>query len=652
MAFDLGSAKPVKFDLNSANPVETKEEAGQRYRDLFKVGGARKAGQELPSAAQGGLAALQGPLFGFADEVAGAGSAFAGLTQGDTNVAGNYRQGRDFVRGATTQAQQDRPVLTAATQFAASTPLMMVGGGQPAAAGALPMSIGRQSAAAAKPAFGYGALSGAGNSEANTAAGVAGDAMLGGTTSAVLAGGSVPIARGMGAAGKPVIAAINDKFSRNYAREKAVEALIRDADGAYFQGQGNPIDQALARLGRLGPDARVVDAGNKNARGLLDVVANAPGRTGPAVERVIRQRQTARAGNLVTGAQDALGVAGSYVDDLANFTAQREMAAAPLYAAAFDGAPPIVIPKDILLRDSVQAAYRRAQQMAGERGVTLPAMNPNAVQPIPPLTLRQADFLKKAMDDVLYGAKMPESNVGKNAYGLMQDTRAALVASIDDQAGPLYAKARAAFAGPTQAMEAAELGRNLLKEDATEIPALIRGLTADQREALKIGTVQGVKDMVGTQAGQTKLLKLWANPGMRERLQLVFGKDFRAFQRAILAEERKKAVEQVGRGSQTAARQFAADDLDTPAAMEAAQAATGGIRGLVDLAQRQMARIQTPEPVRDEIGRILLSSGPQARNMLAELSQYVPQVNAARAARADTAGRFAGLAFPGLIVSP
>lgn len=637
-------------------PQETADQAGARYRDVFNVGGARKAGAELPSGAQGGLAALQGPTFGFADEAAGVGGAIAGLTRGDTNIAQNYRNARDFVRGAAGQAQRDRPILTAASQFATSMPLMAATGG--AAAPTAPMTMGRSAMTAAKSGAVYGGISGAGNSEANSIGGVAGDTALGATTSAVMAGGSVPIARGMGAAGRPAIAALNDRFARSHAKEKATEALIRDAQGSVFvDGASSPIDQVLARFGRLGKDATIADAAGTNTRQTLDVLASAPGRTKGAVERLIRARQSMRGGNLVEGAKNALGVAGTYTDDLANLAAQREIAAKPLYDKAFAEAPPIVIPKDILMRDSVKAAYAKAQKMAAEQGLSLPQYNPSAVQPIPPLTLRQADFLKRAMDDVLWNAKAPTSNVGKNELGLMRDTWGALVSAVDDQAGPAYAQARAAFAGPTKAMEAAELGRNLLKEDATVIPSMLKGLGDSEREALKIGTVQAVKDMAGTQAGQTKLLKMWANPGIREKLQMVFGKDFRSFQAAVLAEEKKKAIESVGRGSQTAARKLAADDLDVSATQGGglqamADATRGGLPGMWQTALGVGQRLQTPERVRDEMGRILLASGPEARNMLAELAAYAPAVNAARQAQAGAAGRFIGLAAPSLIVSP
>lgn len=649
---DYASSEP-------AAPAETAAQAGQRYKDLFG-GGARKKGAGLPSGVQGLLTALQGLNLGFSDEMAGAGAAFAGMTSGDFNVSGNYQQGRDMARGAISDFEQQRPVLAGTTKFAASAPLMALGAGPTPVAGAMPIGLIRSAVMAAKPAAALGGIGGIGASEATTAGGVLTDGLVSAATSAVLAGGSDTAMRGVTAAGRPAIAALSRSNADDYARQKVAEGFIRDTRPLVLRNGGNartvdndPIAKAAAKLAQLGDDARLVDAGDVNARRLLDLQASAPGRTAPAVERLIRQRQTARAGNLVSGAQQALGVSGSYVDDIAAFTAQREMAAAPLYAKAYAESPPITLPDSLLARESVKSAYQQMSKIAAETGVPMPPLQTGS-----PLTLQQADMMKRAMDDVIYTGKQPGSGIGKTLLDAMKSTRTALVDSIDNQAGPTYAKARAAFAGPTQAREAAELGRSLLKEDATEIPEMIRALSADQREALKIGVVQAVKDKAGTQSGQTQLLKMWANPGLRDRLKLVFGNDFRSFQRAVLAEERKKVIEgAAGRGSQTAARQFGAEDLDTSPVEEVGQVVSGAARGntlgaLWAGAMNRVSRLQTPEPVRDEIGRILLSSGPEARNMLAELAGYVPRINAARAARADATGRLVGLGVPSLIVQP
>lgn len=648
--------------------VQRRKDNGELILKPIEPSASYARGAQLPSGLQGGMAAIQGPTLGFADEIAGAITAGGKLLTGDTNVRDNYLDARDFYRGAVDDAARRNPILTASTQFATSAPLMALTGGAPAAA-AVPAGMGKNAATAAGTGAAWGGASAAGNSTADSVGGLAMDTAKGATTSAVLSGASVPIMRGMGSAGSAVMSRVSDGARRNHAKEKTAEALIRDARGAAAQGgdipagstmrpgTSSPLDQARAKLDQLGPDARLVDAADKNSRALLDFVAVTPGRSGPAVERAIRARKGTRGDRLASAADDVLGVSGTYSDDIGNFIAQREMAAAPLYQKAYSEAPPIVIPKDILLRDSVRSAYGKAQQMAAERGVKLPPMNPDAVQPIPPLSLQQADFLKRAMDDVLYGAKMPDSNVGKNAYRLMEDTRAALVQSVDDQAGPAYAQARAAFAGPTKAIEAAELGRGILREDALAIPELTRGLGEAEMQAFRLGVAQAVRDKVGTEGGQNQILKMWANPATRDKLKAVFGGDFRKFQSAVLAEEKKKAIESIGRGSQTAGREQAGADLDLSGVADGAQALAGGASGIMsgalDFARRNLGRVQTPEPVRDDIGRLLLSSGPEARAVLDDLTQYMDAVNRARSQRAATAGAFFGLSpVPGLLVTP
>ena len=74
------------------------------------------------AAIQGLSSVVQGPTFGFADELAGiGGGALAAMTGG--KFSEGYKQYRDFMRGAADKQQQDNPVTTALTRGAASLPL-------------------------------------------------------------------------------------------------------------------------------------------------------------------------------------------------------------------------------------------------------------------------------------------------------------------------------------------------------------------------------------------------------------------------------------------------------------------------------------------------------------------------------------------------
>ena len=103
-----------------------------------------------------------------------------------------------------------------------------------------------------------------------------------------------------------------------------------------------------------------------------------------------------------------------------------------------------------------------------------------------------------------------------------------------------------------------------------------------------------------------------------------------------------KPLESVGRGSQTAARQYGAGDLDMQAGQAAggalADAKTGNVLGLISKGAEAWNRVATPEPVRDAMGRILLSQGAAGRNQLMDLQQVAREIALARARQAAAMG--------------
>jgi hypothetical protein len=68
-------------------------------------------------------------------------------------------------------------------------------------------------------------------------------------------------------------------------------------------------------------------------------------------------------------------------------------------------------------------------------------------------------------------------------------------------------------------------------------------------------------------------------------------------------------------------------------------ASTGNVPGIVAAATNLMNQTRTPEAVRNEIGRILLSRDPQ---QLAQLSEVIRRLNESRARAAAIGGRPAG----------
>jgi hypothetical protein len=87
---------------------------------------AYREGTQKSTLQRGVVTALQGPTFGFADELAGAISApFTAMSQ-NIPLSQAYQQGRDVVRGQTESFEKERPFTAAGLQIAASGPMALL----------------------------------------------------------------------------------------------------------------------------------------------------------------------------------------------------------------------------------------------------------------------------------------------------------------------------------------------------------------------------------------------------------------------------------------------------------------------------------------------------------------------------------------------
>ena len=83
-------------------------------------------------------------------------------------------------------------------------------------------------------------------------------------------------------------------------------------------------------------------------------------------------------------------------------------------------------------------------------------------------------------------------------------------------------------------------------------------------------------------------------------------------------------------------------DLDAAALSElgtaVGSAKAGNVLGSLAGAARVWSRVATPEPVRNEMARILLSKGPEAQQNLGGLRDLIQQINLQNAFRSDVTG--------------
>lgn len=599
-------------------------------------------GKEISKGARLAMTAAQGPTLGFADELAGLVQAPFIAKPGES-FADAYARGRDVYRSGVKSYQEEQPIGSTVVQGVASLPLGMVNLGRSVAPNVGPVlrSVGAGGV--------FGTVAGAG--EAETMQQVPEKAMTSGATSAVLGGtteGVMKMARPVGSiiktqAGRAIPESLKGLVggsSVDIARNRVAQAMLRD---------GATPDQVLARMSKLGDDAILAESAGYNTRDLLDTMATLPGRTKNYTEDLIRQRQSQRGGRLAASAQQQLSPTGSRLaDSVESLLTKRDVEATPLY----EQLKTVTVNLDDDLKQILDAAnklgaFGRAKQISiGLREpFTLKDFNKATDAAMPDL-----DKVKRGLDDILSSKSATNERGEINEYGrsvvkLKQDLLKRLdEATIDPDTGAsLYKSARNAYAGPSALITAAELGRTVLNKPAATIKALVKDMSDSELESFRVGAYEGLRDLAGTQSGQTRLLNMWKEPATQERLKEIFPSErsFRVFASDVAAEARKKEIQSVGRGSGTAGREARMEDVGIETLKDtaniAAAAKTMDIDSLINMLANNMRRTSVPEPVRDEIGRILLSRATSA-DEVRTLRNVIENIKKQQNAQAMTSG--------------
>lgn len=634
------------------------------------VNAAYESGRRAPGMLQGLASVINGPLMGFGDEVLGAGQAAMDKLTGAPGTFGErYAERRDYLRGMQDKQSQENPWTTGLTQAAASAPMALLSPLRALGIGSSAIQktgmIGNTLRAAGSGAM-YGAVGGAGNSRADNIEGIATDAVTGALTGAAIGAVTTPIVAAMGAVGKNVAQRLSETSAAAYAREKVAEALARDARGNVFASNASdPINQVTARLNKLGPDAALVDAAGRNTNQLLDTLATLPGRTKDSVYNFQRQRTAGVAGRLRDAADNALGTQGQRLSaTIEDLVTTREAAAGPIYERlrqvnltpsqnlssivnAADELGALKLAREIATAQRVPFSIDTARQTGSG---LMNTQNP------PQWNAGQIDLVKQALDQMLQSGKAigkdgrvtPFGNAVTRLNNALKGEMDQL--TFDPRTGEsLYYSARNAFAGPSALIDAANAGRAAVTRDEATIQGFLQGMGQSERDAFKVGAFEALRAKLGTQGGQTQIMNMWKEPTTQEKLKLIFGseRDFREFASAAARESVMKRAQSIGQGSQTASRQAGMADLDVSAMTDAAQALsaakTGNPLGVMGAVQNIWGRVSTPQTVRDEMGRLLLLQGPQAREAAASMGGLLRQINRNNGLLADSFGVTGGL---------
>lgn len=437
------------------------------------------------------------------------------------------------------------------------------------------------------------------------------------------------------------------------ARNRVAQALMRDETSM----RGELMDTQRW----LGPEARLADSAGENTRSLLDVTASMPGKTQKNLEYLIRRRQETRPDRLDPIVETINGGYGRPKDVVASLKAQKEAAAAPLYAQLEKTSVPV----SDNLRANLQAAndigaMAEAKKMAiAEKRAFSPSAFTGKPDPLSnaqaTLSMRDADLVKRGLDALI--DKQTDAITGKvtplgRSYTLLKKD---LVKELDglttdkNTGVSLYRSARDAYAGPAALEKAVNDGRRFVSMDAESLGTSMEGLSSSEKEAFRIGASEAVRNKLGAPAGQTEFLNQRVSRTIREKLMVLADGDKQKYEQIIdglRSEETLKRLENLGarRGSPTFGREAAAEDMAENTVADLAAAASKPASGIAAMIGRKIStgyrRGETPESVRNAIGDLLLgrldAPGDQA------IKRYIQAAKNRQLAAALQSGTAAG----------
>ena len=583
----------------------------------------RQSDLSMPS--KMGLAAAQGLTFNFAPKIAGAGAAGVDILQRgfDSTPTETYANTRDYIKGVNEQFRETNPKTAFASEVVGGLPLLLTPLGMTSKAKqtADALSAAQKMSMAAKMAGTQGTISAVGASDINPVTNpteysqdIAKKGAIAAASGGVLSGAG----QGVYNVGSNVAQRYIPESAKDAARIKLAQALQR---GSSADGSNTVLSRVEREMG-LNPNASIAQAGGPSALAQLDVLASMPGQAKTLVERRIREQQMFRPERLANAADEALGTQSKgFTATLDALTAVKKATADPLYKKLEN----VSLKIDDELQSLIQAsrsAHGKAELLTElNRKLPLDISKLKAGDDVP---LNALDLIKQSLYDLGESAR-GEFGKATNTSRAYDDLRVSLTKKLEalspaDKNGSIYRQALDAYAGPSQLGNAVVKGRTAMKQDDIALSDLMGNMSPSELEAFRIGALQSLKDKVGTEAGQTSLLKMWKEPATSNRLKEIFGDNYQKFAQDVAKEARLKPLEQVGRGSGTFSRMAGAEDLGVmPTTMAAGKAvanvATGSPMAAAGEAVNVKNRIgqvinQMPETTRNELAKMLLLRGP------------------------------------------
>lgn len=514
----------------------------------------------------------RGATFNLADELAAAGRATVGSLTGQPGTwSERYGQNLAEERARDVAYDEQSPVASMAGQIAGGVALPL---GTFATAG---RTLGTASLRSAGAGAAYGGAAGFGQGEGGIgprALNAAEGALVGGAIGAAIPAGFAAGSRLAGMAGRAT--------GLSSPAAPAERLFLRDLERDVVA----PAE--LAQRARAAGEAPIglVDIAGENVRQAGAAVARMPGQgQRMATEMITARGGPAQAERLRSTVREIVN-ADDYDDAIGRVVQNRRETAQDLYAKAYARSMPddprltqFMTDKDVQRGIFEGMESLRRQAVTQERpfnpaqyGMTM-RNDGTIVLGDGPIPTQLIDAAKRGLDLLEEGARKATGQAtGKSRE--IGDLRRALLARADEL-NPDYAAARAAYAGDTALLRAAEDGRRLVSmrpEDFEMTAKELRGMGESEREFFRLGVARGLMDRINSSADNaeaTRLRQMFGTEFMRERLKAIFDdpQDFDRFRRMMDQEismaQTNRAVNPQG-GSPTMPLTARREDLATP----------------------------------------------------------------------------------------
>lgn len=462
-----------------------------------------------------------------------------------------YEQERKRIRGEMEQFRKANKGLAIGSQLVGGL-LTPVPGAAARSLGATALRMGATGAVA-----GLGAAEGTAGQQATSAA--LGGA-LGGALGTALSGGA------------RAVAARAQRGGRGVAPD--VAGVARRAEEAGIPDVAALKQRAQATAANV-PEAQVMDVLGAPAVKRMRTIRSLGGKAGQQVEETMSERMEQKPNRLLSALQRTTGRGREDIAQTVEESIQRgKEAADPLYAEFYAQAPKAsAVMDDVLDTPFGAAVVERARRNAAneQRRFIEPAREPVMGQlfdasgnPIP-ITMRPGkaaeyhpqtvDDIKKAMDDLIYetrfaGVEAGQGGIRPGEKRAAAKLRAKFVGAADD-AFPMYADARAAWAGEKALRDALESGSEAAAKRVTaqDVAREITDLEPSEIEYFQRGYLDGLGNKIDR--GELRLAAV-RTKAFKDMLASVFRSDAPRIHEAIKGE--LEMVERAGKilgGSQT-----------------------------------------------------------------------------------------------------